>query len=1212
MKILAIRLKNLASLADEQEVDFTAEPLASAGLFAITGPTGAGKSTLLDALCLALFGKTPRLHNASSQIKVPDGTDNEAIGSNDGRNLLRRGASNGYAEVDFFGVDGKRYRARWEARRARDKASGKLQPIQQSLRDLDSDQLLSSGNVGEFHKQMGQRLELNLEQFTRAVLLAQSEFSAFLKADDNDRGALLEKLTDTGVYSRIGKAAFLAAKRAKEALENLERDAGGIRPLVEEERQALEQQHAAAVAQLKSEQQQLQTLQQQRQWLTELARLQADQQAAQAQLDAARAEHDGLAGERQTLALLEQLAPERHRFARRAELGPLLAELDASLQRHGAQQQVLQQQLSGLQAAATQAKARQESADQARQLADEKLRQAYGEEQRLGELQQALVKAQQAEQEARKACADGETTLTQLQERQTRLLGQQGELAERLQRSTALHNLCAAWDGHRPRLQQAVQLANQLAKGREELPALQQAARLAQEQLESARQQLATLQQQLGGSASGEQLAALRRQLTEWRPRLQSLDEAQRLWQRHEELLSGLSKVQALAVELQARREQCVTTGTAVGTELKIAEQALSVTLALLERQRLARSASVEELRAQLRDGEPCPVCGSAEHPYHQPDALMQALASQDEAEATRAQQQVDQLKERQAELRADYRTLERQLGEAAQEQERIAGELAALDGKLAACSDLLALPGEQRGEWLSGQMADLLQAIEQAEQRQDELLKLQQHSERLQDQLRVAEKANEAANQQQEHQHQRLAADQQRLDTELETFATLLPGDWLQRWQAEPARTFMELDRQVAERLRQLDEQRELGEEHRERQATLEQEHLLQAHRQQAVQNSSAQLGSLQSQQGEAEARLRQCLGEQPSATAWQRVLEQAQNQARTAATAADQSLQDVQKQQIQFTEKEQNLRQRLAELHAEQAGLEHELSAWRTRHPQLDDTTLAALLARPASDLVALREQLKAAEDAVAQSRVRLDERSQQLAAHRAKQTEAPEPDALEQALAEQLRHAEQAEHAASELRASLVEDDRRRNQSRELLTRIAAAQAEYQRWGRISALIGSADGATFRKIAQGYNLDLLVQHANLQLRQLARRYRLQRGGSALGLLVLDTEMGDELRSVHSLSGGETFLVSLALALGLASMASSKLRIESLFIDEGFGSLDPESLQLAMDALDNLQAQGRKVAVISHVQEMHERIPVQIRVQRQGNGASALSIVG
>ena len=109
-----------------------------------------------------------------------------------------------------------------------------------------------------------------------------------------------------------------------------------------------------------------------------------------------------------------------------------------------------------------------------------------------------------------------------------------------------------------------------------------------------------------------------------------------------------------------------------------------------------------------------------------------------------------------------------------------------------------------------------------------------------------------------------------------------------------------------------------------------------------------------------------------------------------------------------------------------------------------------------------------------------------------------------------------------------------------------------------------------------------------------------------------MVDTEMGDELRSVHSLSGGETFLVSLALALGLAGMASGELRIESLFIDEGFGSLDPDSLALAMEALDGLQASGRRVGVISHVAEMHERIPVRIAVRPSGNGQSRLEIEG
>ena len=1212
MKILAIRLKNLASLAGEQAVDFTAEPLQSAGLFAITGPTGAGKSTLLDALCLALFGETPRLQHAKAQLKVPDGSsDNEALGSDDGRNLLRRGASGGYAEVDFVGVDGKRYRARWEVRRARDKASGKLQQVQQSLRDLDGDQLLS-GNKTEFREQMELRLGLNLEQFTRAVLLAQSEFSAFLKADDNERGTLLEKLTDTGLYSRIGKAAFAAAKRAKEALEDLERDAGGIRPLGEDERQLLEQQYAEAQTQFKSEQQQLHGLQLQRQWLTERERLQAEQQAAQIQLDAARSEHDALAGERQTLALLEQLAPERHRFARQAELGSQLGELTDNLQRHREQQLLLQQRLGELEAAANQSKTQLAAAELARQQADQPLRHAYGEEKRLAELQQELHQVQQAEQQARAAWTAGAATLAQLQERQTRLLGQQSELAERLQRSAALHNLCAAWDGHRPRLQQAVQLANRLQQGRSELPVLEQTAKSALDRLEAARRELAELQRQLGASSPAEQLGTLQQQLATWRPQLRAREELQQLWQRHDELATRLASLQARGSDLQAQREQCVTNGKAISAELQNAEQALKITLELLERQRLARSASVEDLRAQLRDGEPCPVCGSAEHPYHHGDALLQALASQDETEAARAQQQVDNFKEQRAGLAAEYKALERQLGETSAEQAQIAADLKQLEGALASHDDLLAQPVEQRSTWLAQQLAGLRQSIQQTEQRQGELLALQQRSEQLQRQYREAETASQTANQQRDQQRQQLAADQQRLDSELQAFAGLLPGDWLGRWQAAPALTFMELDRQVAERLQQLDEQRELSEEHQQRQTQLDDELREQLYRQKTLTDCSTQLGALENQRGVAESNLRQCLGEQTSASAWQAQLEQTESRTRSAATAAAEALGKALQEQVGLASDEKNLRQNLQALEVEQTELARELATWRANHPQLDDATLAALLARPAADLAALRQRLQAASEAVTQNQVRLEERSQQLATHLAKVREAPEPATLEQALGEQQQRCEQAEHRCAELLATRKDDDRRRQQSSELLVRIAAAQGEYQRWGRISALIGSADGATFRKIAQGYNLDLLVQHANLQLRQLARRYRLQRGGSALGLLVLDTEMGDELRSVHSLSGGETFLVSLALALGLASMASSKLRIESLFIDEGFGSLDPESLQLAMDALDNLQAQGRKVAVISHVQEMHERIPVQIRVERQGNGASTLSIVG
>ncbi|MCF5721967.1 SbcC/MukB-like Walker B domain-containing protein, partial [Pseudomonas syringae] len=292
------------------------------------------------------------------------------------------------------------------------------------------------------------------------------------------------------------------------------------------------------------------------------------------------------------------------------------------------------------------------------------------------------------------------------------------------------------------------------------------------------------------------------------------------------------------------------------------------------------------------------------------------------------------------------------------------------------------------------------------------------------------------------------------------------------------------------------------------------------------------------------------------------------------------------------------------------EQQSLEIRLGEWRALHPELDDTGLGRLLAFDDAQIHALRQQVQRSEKAVEQAKVLLQEREQRLADHQALHNGNLEAEELDSTLAALNQQLADGEKHVAELRARQSEDQRRQDANQTLALTTAKAYEEWQRWARLEALIGSASGDKFRKIAQAYNLDLLVHHANVQLRQLVRRYRLKRGGSMLGLLVMDTEMGDELRSVHSLSGGETFLVSLALALGLASMASSTLKIESLFIDEGFGSLDPESLQLAMDALDGLQAQGRKVAVISHVQEMHERIPVQIQVKRQGNGLSTLEV--
>ncbi|MDB5593579.1 MAG: hypothetical protein JWM36_540 [Hyphomicrobiales bacterium] len=136
MRILAIRGCNLNSLADAFEIDFTSEPLRSAGLFVITGDTGAGKSTILDALCLALYGECPRLKSGEGKEAVVDpGGEMQA---NDARSCLRKGAASGYAEVDYLGNDGVRYQARWAARRAHNRSDGKLQQAERSLKNLET------------------------------------------------------------------------------------------------------------------------------------------------------------------------------------------------------------------------------------------------------------------------------------------------------------------------------------------------------------------------------------------------------------------------------------------------------------------------------------------------------------------------------------------------------------------------------------------------------------------------------------------------------------------------------------------------------------------------------------------------------------------------------------------------------------------------------------------------------------------------------------------------------------------------------------------------------------------------------------------------------------------------------------------------------------------------------------------------------------------
>ena len=202
--------------------------------------------------------------------------------------------------------------------------------------------------------------------------------------------------------------------------------------------------------------------------------------------------------------------------------------------------------------------------------------------------------------------------------------------------------------------------------------------------------------------------------------------------------------------------------------------------------------------------------------------------------------------------------------------------------------------------------------------------------------------------------------------------------------------------------------------------------------------------------------------------------------------------------------------------------------------------------------------------------------------------------------------------AETGAMRLRAELESDDRNRQSSDGYLERIKEQSLVVGRWAALSGSVGSSDGKVFRVVAQRFTLEVLLEEANRELSRIAPRYRLRILGDSMHFGVLDRDAFDEIRPVHTLSGGESFMVSLALALGLSHLAGGDLRIESLFIDEGFGTLDPSTLRSVMGALSCLHSQGRKVGVITHVEEMKGQIDVQIEVVRTGPGKSEVRVLG
>jgi len=1135
VKILFLEFNNLNSLKGKHTIDFTQAPFDGTGLFAITGATGAGKTTLLDAICLALYHRTPRL-GVISQSYNP---------------IMTRHTASCGAKVTFE-VQGQEYTASWSQSRAHGKVDGNLQLPKAYL---SKGQTVVVDQISKKLQEVERITGLDFERFTRSMLLAQGGFAAFLEAKESERAELLERMTGTDIYARISQAVF---ERHREEMRQLEKQRallGNVDVLADSERQAHEQELselAPHIANITTERKQVR---QGLEWYQQVAEAETELKNAQQALAKARQAQADEAPNAQALA--------QHQAATKLE-------------------PVYQQHTDAHNTFAT-LKQEQQTLQQVAQRQTEQQQQLQW---------QLLSIAQQGQAQAQQQCEQQQAKLTEVQQRiqaQHAFTDYGQHLASWREQAADITRLGATAQQQAAKLQkQQTQNTEYVKKVREleaQLDEIKDALAVAQTAMETAKAEHQAL-------AHDTNVNALQTEINAWQQRVLRLQAAQEQWQPLQVAEQALQASAEAQQQYQATRQTLEAEKTAANAYHQQCQQLLQSQRERLELQR--DILALRQQREQLQAGEPCPLCGATEHPgVEEPDnQALTALQAALETYAKNTQEAERSLREYERkliELSAQQQAAQERDAEQKEALTRGYSALQHALGQLELSAD--SLYAEQFTQWIEHaqtqsrackakqqQLAELAEQLQQAERH------YQSVNERFKDQEREVKSARELRTRAAE-----AATELQRELKDVEVkqyFATqelkIALGAHQLSW-PEELQPWLEQETQAYAQWQAWQQQLPMLEN------TLEQH-------QQQLQMWASRV--------EKERRAWQFYGlaeQQPMA------LEQSAEAHYEAATAELNSLQRqhsttqgslenlaqyIERAGAAVTQAQTAWQQALAEsVFADEAAFENAL---------LDSAMVQVMEQRLEAVSTALQQAQYLQESATA--------KHQRLIKHPT--TQASQAQLSAQSAQLDTAYGELYERRGH-LNALLETDNQRREQVVQLRANIAELEAQMELWEQLNHLIGSASGDKYRRYAQGLTLDHLIYKANAHLARFHGRYQLARQAEAqLGLEVVDTWQADTVRHTNTLSGGESFLVSLALALALSEIVSHKHALGSLFLDEGFGTLDADTLDTALNALDSLEAHGKMIGVISHVEAMKERIPVQIQVLK-GMGVGHSRIV-
>ena len=1144
MILKIITIHNLASI-EHAVIDFTQSPLKDEPLFLINGPTGSGKSTLLDAICLALFGETPRLYKVgersvkftSSYITKEKGVEvvkDDALQLDDKRQIMRRGTAECYATVMFATKDNVDYEAKWYVQRAYKKSDGKLQDAKHSLTNLKTGVTV----VKNVPQEVENLIHLNFNQFCRTAMLAQGEFTKFMQSDSNEKAQILEKLTGTNIYSEISKRIFETCRQKNEAMEKAKLLTENISLLSDD--QIVEINNAVTLAE-----NMLRQLTQKGTEATEKANWLKNFNETEANLKTAA---DTLCAEEKKMqeATYQEDEHKLRLFRMTEEPRTNLTEknrLLLAVQKEEAKAGLFETRYRTLLSQVVLLTQKQNADINQKALLAAQIEERKPQKDMLLQAQ-TIVQQLKTVQGLFKRINDNKAKIHQLQ----------------LDVPAMEKKIAAAQEDCKKRAETVDETTLLLQKAEEEL-ALMKPDELngKRQKLEKKRNCLATVQQDLA-------IYEMKKGLLEQNQK--AVDNAQKDVETKSNGLPELEKEEQRAQD-----------------ELQKAEQ-------LYEAIKDSLDKHIKNLRSKLQKGDVCPLCGQK---------IGQALMTDKEFEDTvkpleknykeaktalgKCQSAVMAAKENLLQARNNYAKTDKDLKKAQRDLQQFL-QKAVLHYQQLTDEEISEESYDNHFETVRGKVKELdLQLLEEqaalnddaekVQAKQNEVNRLQREKTKqtgfkseaelrlLREKQALSDLNNNIANRQRDIDESEKDASARML--QLDTL--VVTPQWRTVWNENPQAFEDMLLREAGNMLRDEKREQQLSGQIELRDNCLS-----------AINEMKEKLAKLlptmiDSDPLSADSKLTRSPNE--LVTDWTSLLNDTQVWKTTIGTWTEQIAQ-----------------------------YEDALQKFYQDNPQIQPEEVEALMGLSASLIEEIRQNHSHLENLVA----KLKGRVAQLQLGK-EQLEAVRPNILPEETVQTLNETsaqceykkQQQQQEIGKLKNQLDEDREKRAQKQKAVEEFKIIEKEAIKWKLFNDEFGSSDGSKFRKIAQSYLLNHLLIKANVYLRHFTDRYELVAEPGALAILVSDRYTKQPPQYVKILSGGESFMVSLALALALAQLNDTPFAVDTVFIDEGFGTLDHDSLTAVMDTLEKLyQIGGTRVGVISHVEELRQRIAVQVNVKR------------